>query len=234
MGGVLDRALGVHPALGLSALVWTGREGLRAMAVHPPGPAPVCVCPRVCVCVCEARPLPADFPDSRPAVEDLKYCLERTDQRQQLLVSLKAALETRLLHPGPAAGHCPPSGPRAAARRPGGCWGAVLCSSQRAGGFHFSLFAGGVGTAGFGLAAGWGTAPHTDCPERDRPGVTTGHLVEWRQGQLPAGHTGVLGTEAAVMTCTSPGQHVVPRCPHIVLALPSPPAFSPGCRRQHV
>ncbi|XP_055397637.1 anaphase-promoting complex subunit 2 isoform X2 [Bubalus kerabau] len=41
-----------------------------------------------------------DFPDSRPAVEDLKYCLERTDQRSQLLVSLKAALETRLLHPG--------------------------------------------------------------------------------------------------------------------------------------
>ncbi|XP_063139531.1 anaphase-promoting complex subunit 2 isoform X1 [Rattus norvegicus] len=41
-----------------------------------------------------------DFPDSRPAIEDLKYCLERTDQRQQLLVSLKVALETRLLHPG--------------------------------------------------------------------------------------------------------------------------------------
>ncbi|XP_043326117.1 anaphase-promoting complex subunit 2 isoform X2 [Cervus canadensis] len=41
-----------------------------------------------------------DFPDSRPAVEDLKYCLERTDQRPQLLVSLRAALETRLLHPG--------------------------------------------------------------------------------------------------------------------------------------
>ncbi|XP_069915583.1 anaphase-promoting complex subunit 2 isoform X2 [Oryctolagus cuniculus] len=41
-----------------------------------------------------------DFPDSRPAIEDLKYCLERTDQRQQLLVSLKAALEARLLHPG--------------------------------------------------------------------------------------------------------------------------------------
>lgn len=52
-----------------------------------------------CVWV-RGRPLPADFPDSRPAVEDLKYCLERTDQRQQLLVSLKAALETRLLHPG--------------------------------------------------------------------------------------------------------------------------------------
>ncbi|KAM9207655.1 anaphase-promoting complex subunit 2 isoform 1-T1 [Dugong dugon] len=41
-----------------------------------------------------------DFPDSRPAIEDLKYCLERTNQRQHLLESLKAALETRLLHPG--------------------------------------------------------------------------------------------------------------------------------------
>lgn len=74
-------------------------------------------------------PLPADFPDSRPAVEDLKYCLERTDQRQQLLVSLKAALETRLLHPGalgsahpllspgsqtpePQGPTCQPAGPR--------------------------------------------------------------------------------------------------------------------------
>lgn len=45
-------------------------------------------------------PSVSDFPDSRPAIEDLKYCLERTDQRQQLLVSLKVALETRLLHPG--------------------------------------------------------------------------------------------------------------------------------------
>ncbi|KAK6470996.1 anaphase-promoting complex subunit 2-like [Huso huso] len=41
-----------------------------------------------------------DFPDSKPAIEDLKYCLERTGQRQQLLTSLKAAMETRLLHPG--------------------------------------------------------------------------------------------------------------------------------------
>ncbi|MGH0182269.1 UNVERIFIED_CONTAM: hypothetical protein FKN15_008867 [Acipenser sinensis] len=40
-----------------------------------------------------------DFPDSKPAIEDLKYCLERTGQRQQLLTSLKAAMETRLLHP---------------------------------------------------------------------------------------------------------------------------------------
>ncbi|XP_053552124.1 anaphase-promoting complex subunit 2 [Bombina bombina] len=41
-----------------------------------------------------------DFPESKPAIEDLKYCLERTNLRQQLLTSLKAALETRLLHPG--------------------------------------------------------------------------------------------------------------------------------------
>ncbi|MBN3272417.1 ANC2 protein, partial [Polyodon spathula] len=41
-----------------------------------------------------------DFPDSKPAIEDLKYCLERTGQRQQLLTSLKSAMETRLLHPG--------------------------------------------------------------------------------------------------------------------------------------
>ncbi|XP_007427140.1 anaphase-promoting complex subunit 2, partial [Python bivittatus] len=41
-----------------------------------------------------------DFPESKPAVEDLKYCLERTNQRQQLLNSLKSALEMRLLHPG--------------------------------------------------------------------------------------------------------------------------------------
>ncbi|XP_068020284.1 anaphase-promoting complex subunit 2 [Melanerpes formicivorus] len=41
-----------------------------------------------------------DFPDSKPAVEDLKFCLERTNQRQQLLSSLKSALEMRLLHPG--------------------------------------------------------------------------------------------------------------------------------------
>ncbi|XP_040298045.1 anaphase-promoting complex subunit 2 [Bufo bufo] len=41
-----------------------------------------------------------DFPDSKPAIEDLKFCLERTNQRQQLLCCLKTALETRLLHPG--------------------------------------------------------------------------------------------------------------------------------------
>ncbi|XP_035247209.1 anaphase-promoting complex subunit 2 isoform X2 [Anguilla anguilla] len=41
-----------------------------------------------------------DFPDSTPAIEDLRFCLERTNQRQQLLTSLKSAFETRLLHPG--------------------------------------------------------------------------------------------------------------------------------------
>lgn len=41
-----------------------------------------------------------DFPESIPAIEDLKFCLERTNQRQQLLASLKSAFETRLLHPG--------------------------------------------------------------------------------------------------------------------------------------
>ncbi|XP_028664582.2 anaphase-promoting complex subunit 2 [Erpetoichthys calabaricus] len=41
-----------------------------------------------------------DFPESKPAVEELKFCLEQTNQRPQLLTSLKAELETRLLHPG--------------------------------------------------------------------------------------------------------------------------------------
>uniref|UniRef100_A0A8C5AZQ2 Anaphase-promoting complex subunit 2 n=1 Tax=Gadus morhua TaxID=8049 RepID=A0A8C5AZQ2_GADMO len=41
-----------------------------------------------------------DFPESKPAIEDLKFCLERTNQKQQLLTSLKSAFESRLLHPG--------------------------------------------------------------------------------------------------------------------------------------
>lgn len=41
-----------------------------------------------------------EFPDSQPALEDLRECLERTDLRSKLIQSLKAALETRLLHPG--------------------------------------------------------------------------------------------------------------------------------------
>ncbi|XP_074654773.1 anaphase-promoting complex subunit 2-like [Tubulanus polymorphus] len=41
-----------------------------------------------------------EFPESEPAVVDLKLCLEKTDLRSQLVTSLKSALETRLLHPG--------------------------------------------------------------------------------------------------------------------------------------
>lgn len=44
-----------------------------------------------------------DFPESKAAIEDLKFCLERTNQRQQLLTSLKSAFEGRLLHPGQSA-----------------------------------------------------------------------------------------------------------------------------------
>ena len=41
-----------------------------------------------------------EFPESEPAIQDLKSCLEKTDLRPHLVSSLKTALETRLLHPG--------------------------------------------------------------------------------------------------------------------------------------
>lgn len=41
-----------------------------------------------------------DYPDSQPAIDDLKICLEKLDLRMHLVKSLKQALETRLLHPG--------------------------------------------------------------------------------------------------------------------------------------
>lgn len=41
-----------------------------------------------------------DFPESQPAIEDLKVCLDKLDLRNHLIKSLKNALETRLLHPG--------------------------------------------------------------------------------------------------------------------------------------
>ena len=41
-----------------------------------------------------------EFPESEPALTDLKTCLEKTNLRGTLVLSLKAALETRLLHPG--------------------------------------------------------------------------------------------------------------------------------------
>ncbi|XP_011309076.1 anaphase-promoting complex subunit 2 [Fopius arisanus] len=41
-----------------------------------------------------------EYPDSQPAIEDLRICLERTDLRKALITSLQEALKTRLLHPG--------------------------------------------------------------------------------------------------------------------------------------
>ncbi|KAK3727174.1 hypothetical protein QZH41_015192, partial [Actinostola sp. cb2023] len=41
-----------------------------------------------------------EFPESMPAIQDLKECLELTDQRSQLVTSLRSVFEKRLLHPG--------------------------------------------------------------------------------------------------------------------------------------
>ncbi|KAJ4430988.1 hypothetical protein ANN_19581, partial [Periplaneta americana] len=41
-----------------------------------------------------------EYPDSQPAVEDLRICLQKTDLRLYLTQKLQRALETRLLHPG--------------------------------------------------------------------------------------------------------------------------------------
>ncbi|XP_041369273.1 anaphase-promoting complex subunit 2-like isoform X2 [Gigantopelta aegis] len=41
-----------------------------------------------------------EFPESEPAIADLNICLEKTDFRTHLVTSLRAALESRLLHPG--------------------------------------------------------------------------------------------------------------------------------------
>ncbi|XP_048265921.1 anaphase-promoting complex subunit 2 isoform X2 [Bombus terrestris] len=41
-----------------------------------------------------------EYPDSQPAIDDLRICLERTDLRKILIESLQEALKTRLLHPG--------------------------------------------------------------------------------------------------------------------------------------
>ncbi|XP_015433564.1 PREDICTED: anaphase-promoting complex subunit 2 [Dufourea novaeangliae] len=41
-----------------------------------------------------------EYPDSQPAIDDLRICLERTDLRKALIDSLQEALTTRLLHPG--------------------------------------------------------------------------------------------------------------------------------------
>ncbi|KAK7479008.1 hypothetical protein BaRGS_00029769, partial [Batillaria attramentaria] len=41
-----------------------------------------------------------EFPESEPAVRDLRICLEKIDLRSHLVLSLRNALESRLLHPG--------------------------------------------------------------------------------------------------------------------------------------
>lgn len=41
-----------------------------------------------------------EYPDSQPAIEDLRICLAKTDLGSYLTVKLQRALETRLLHPG--------------------------------------------------------------------------------------------------------------------------------------
>ncbi|XP_076619947.1 anaphase promoting complex subunit morula [Colletes latitarsis] len=41
-----------------------------------------------------------EYPDSQPAIDDLRVCLQRTDLRKVLVESLQEALKTRLLHPG--------------------------------------------------------------------------------------------------------------------------------------
>ncbi|KAH8403692.1 hypothetical protein KR215_001414 [Drosophila sulfurigaster] len=42
----------------------------------------------------------SDYPDSTPAIEDLKICMEKIDMRVHLTESLRSALEARILHPG--------------------------------------------------------------------------------------------------------------------------------------
>jgi len=41
-----------------------------------------------------------DFPDSKPALEDLHFSLEQTELRQSLISTLKTVFQTRVLHPG--------------------------------------------------------------------------------------------------------------------------------------
>ncbi|VVC94836.1 unnamed protein product [Leptidea sinapis] len=41
-----------------------------------------------------------EYPDSQPAIDDLKQCIDKTDLRPTLCRVLQSALETRLLHPG--------------------------------------------------------------------------------------------------------------------------------------
>ena len=42
----------------------------------------------------------SEYPESEPAIDDLRICLKKTDMRSYLTRKLQHALETRLLHPG--------------------------------------------------------------------------------------------------------------------------------------
>jgi len=59
----------------------------------------------VCKTLCDLRTkelfdIIIDYPDSVAALHDLKECLQRVDQRSQLVQSLRKANKRRLLHPG--------------------------------------------------------------------------------------------------------------------------------------
>ncbi|KAH9953328.1 ubiquitin-protein ligase [Russula dissimulans] len=59
----------------------------------------------VCKTLCDLRTkemfdIVIDHPDSIPALHDLKECLQRVDQRSQLVEALRKANKKRLLHPG--------------------------------------------------------------------------------------------------------------------------------------
>ncbi|TFY75769.1 hypothetical protein EWM64_g8243 [Hericium alpestre] len=59
----------------------------------------------VCKSLCDLRTkeifdIIIDYPDSASALQDLKECLQRVDQRSQLVQTLRKANRKRLLHPG--------------------------------------------------------------------------------------------------------------------------------------
>ncbi|KAI0032569.1 ubiquitin-protein ligase [Vararia minispora EC-137] len=59
----------------------------------------------VCKTLCDLRTkelfdIIIDYPESAAALQDLKECLQRVDQRSQLVQSLRKANKRRLLHPG--------------------------------------------------------------------------------------------------------------------------------------
>ncbi|RDX42634.1 ubiquitin-protein ligase [Lentinus brumalis] len=59
----------------------------------------------MCKTLCDLRlqelfDIIVDYPDSMPALQDLKECLSRVDQRNELVKSLRRANRKRLLHPG--------------------------------------------------------------------------------------------------------------------------------------